>query len=72
MAVASRRVHVWTAVAAADVVDHLVERQPEVVALIEALDQREVGPGEVKTGGEPAVVVRCRVIDPFVGQIAGK
>src|SRR5947209_16232466 len=56
----------------ADVVDHLVDSQTEVVSLIEPLDQREVGPGEVKAGGEPSVVVRRGVIEPFVGHIAGK
>src|SRR5437867_11385356 len=52
MAVAARppngrsRTNLGTAIAA-DMVDHLIERQAEVVSLVEALDQREVSPGEV-------------------------
>src|SRR5438132_7343132 len=50
-----------------DVVDHLVEGQPEVIAVVKVLPNVQISPREMEAAGEHLVVVRRRVADTFRG-----
>src|SRR5437660_5580730 len=53
--------------ASTHIVEHLVEGQPEVIAVFKVLPDVQIGPREMEAAGEPLVVVCRRVADAFRG-----